>query len=173
MPLGSNKASCQPGLQDIECKCWPNDASAQAKDIDVVMLNALMRGIGVVTKRRPNSTQLVGCHTGADTAATDQDAPLDPSFLHGFSDRFGVVREIDRVRAMGSQIKDFVSLFLEKTNNLNFKRVAGMIGSHRNKHKSLRIPHFTAAGTWRQPQNSPAGAWGGLNKGLLPVPTSL
>ena len=76
---------------------YANDTGTQHKNINIVVLDALMRGIGVVAHSRPNAGKFVGSDAGADTAAADEDAAFGSAIEHGAAHGFGEIGIIRRV----------------------------------------------------------------------------
>src|SRR4029077_10137499 len=54
----------------------PHDLRAEAEDVHVVVLDSLVRGVGVVTDRRTNAGDLARGDRGADAGAADENAAL-------------------------------------------------------------------------------------------------
>ena len=68
------------------------------------MLNALMRGIRVVTNAGANARHLIGGDDRSYTAAADHHSALGPALEDRTADRFGVVWVIHRSGVMGAEI---------------------------------------------------------------------
>ena len=81
MPLGAAEARGEERLNQFLCQCRANDATAQTKQVHIVIFHAPMGRKVVVANSRPRAMHLVGGHAGPDAAPADGDAPLH--FSHG------------------------------------------------------------------------------------------
>ena len=102
-------------VQKIAC-ALPRDCDAcrsatKAKDVHVVILNALARRKFVVADSGAHAVHLVRGHRGAHAASADQNAPFHVSARHRMGERNRKVRIIvNRVEVGVSEIDDLVSL---------------------------------------------------------------
>src|ERR1700756_2299450 len=67
---------------------FTGDPRAQDEDINVVVLDALMGGIGVRAHTGADPTDFVGGDAGTDTAAANENATLGATIEDGFADGF-------------------------------------------------------------------------------------
>jgi len=68
--------------------------SAKADQVQIIVLNALVRGKSVVNQARPHARHLVGSDTGANAAAADGDAALHLPASDGTCQRHNKIRII-------------------------------------------------------------------------------
>lgn len=83
--------------------------AAEHEQVHVVVLHALVRGVGVVAEAGPDAGDAVGRHRGPDTAAED-DPAVGPMLTHCSADRRGVVRVVDGIPAVGPHVQHLVVL---------------------------------------------------------------
>src|ERR1043165_9161145 len=70
---------------------------AEAHDVDVVVLDALVGRVDVVAERGPDAGDLVGRDAGSDAGPADHDRPLGLAAPDRVADQPGQVREVDRL----------------------------------------------------------------------------
>ena len=85
MPLGLTELGGEKGLDEIPGDGGSDRPSAHAQDVEVIVLDALLRREVVVDERRADARDLVGADRRADAAAADRHAALDPSGNHGLA----------------------------------------------------------------------------------------
>ena len=103
------------------------------------MFNALVGRVCVVTKSGSNTAQLVGCDTGSNATATNQHTAIGVSELYRSPHLFGILRKIDRIGAVGSQIHNLVSLLLQEANDIHFQRIARVVCADCNTHSASKM----------------------------------
>jgi len=79
----------QKGANDVLSELLGNDPRSHDQDVHVVMLDALMAGVGVMADAGADAFDFVGGHADSDTAAADEDAALGAAIEHGAADQFG------------------------------------------------------------------------------------
>src|SRR5206468_2514269 len=80
---------------------------AEAEDVHVVVLDALVRGVDVVADRRANPGHLAGRDRGTDPGAADEHAPLGVAVQDRLADVAGLVGIVDpRVERLHPEIHD-------------------------------------------------------------------
>src|SRR3989442_544439 len=83
----------------------PDDLGAEAEDVHVVVLNALVSRVDVVADRGANAPQLGGGDRGAHTGAADEDPTLGVPSEDGLADLASLVRIVDPDRiGVGTQV---------------------------------------------------------------------
>jgi len=83
---------------DLTCQFRAHDASPYAEHVHVIVLDALMSGVGVMAQSSSNPRKLVGRHRHPYTAAADDDSSLRVASPHRFAGELGVIGVIDRLR---------------------------------------------------------------------------
>src|SRR5262245_28593257 len=116
--VGGDQILGEPGADDLR---------ADAHDVDVVMLDALMRRVHVVAHCGADAFYLVGADRGADTGAADHQAALGAPRRNRRRDLAGDVREVDRAGIVGADILDLMALLLQKGQNLGLHGKARMV----------------------------------------------
>src|SRR6187551_2245943 len=94
----------------LEARLGPDHTRAQGEHVHVVVFDALVRGISVVTDRRTDAAHLVGRHRGADARATDQDAAIRRAVLDRLAEALrevGVI--VGRIGAVPAEVDQLVS----------------------------------------------------------------
>ena len=97
-------------MRDLEGERRADDARAEAQHVHVVVLDRLMRGVGVVAHRGANPGKLARGNRDAGAAATDDDPALGLPVAEGHGDRFGGIGIVHRRGRMGAEIEDIVAL---------------------------------------------------------------
>jgi hypothetical protein len=109
MTLGPTEFGTEKRLDEIPRHGRPDRPSAHAQDVEVVVLDALLRGEVVVNERRADACDLVGADRRAHAAAADRHAALYLSRDHGTrkrDDEVGIV--VVRIERVGAEIHDLV-----------------------------------------------------------------
>ena len=86
-----------------------NDLRANAHDIHIVMLDALVGRMDIVTDRGADTLHLVGRNRGTNTGAAHHDAAGDLSGDDLPRDRPCDIRKIHRIFVVGSDIDDLMA----------------------------------------------------------------
>ena len=86
----------QEGPEQVERELQTDDLRTEADDVDVVVLDRLMRRVDVVAERGADAVDLVGGDTGADTGPADENRPVCRVVEDPGADGPRDVREIDR-----------------------------------------------------------------------------
>ena len=90
---------------EVARKRRPDDLRAEAENVHVVMLYALVRGIDVVADRRANPGKLAGGDRRSHAGAADEDPALGIASENGLADVTGLVRIVDPLGVrVGTQI---------------------------------------------------------------------
>src|SRR5262245_24537105 len=85
-------------------QCLADDTSAEHQHVHVVVLDALMRRVSVVTEASPDAAMLVRGNRGADAAATDEHSMLADIAGDRAGDRVRVIRVVDRLVAVRAYV---------------------------------------------------------------------
>src|SRR5439155_7749198 len=72
--LAAVELRAEEGLDQLVGEARPDDAGAEAQDVHIVVLDALMGGVRVVAHRRANTRHLARCDGCAHAGAADEDA---------------------------------------------------------------------------------------------------
>jgi hypothetical protein len=113
--------------------------AAQAEDVHVVVLHALVGGVGVVGDGRPHAADLVGRHAGPDPGAADEDPPVRLSVADRIRQAAGEVRVVvGRVRAVAAEVDQLVAGIREAGEELRLELGAAVIGGEGDAHQ--RVP---------------------------------
>jgi len=83
-----------------------------SNDIHVVVLDALMGAMGVMTQSSPNPTNLIACDRRSDACAAAHNTPISLSVKKQYTQFLSNVRKINRLFIKSANIRYFVSQFL-------------------------------------------------------------
>ena len=87
MPVGLTELGVEKSLDEVPGDGRPDRPSAHAEDVEVIVLDALLRGEVVVDERRVDAGDLVGADRRANAAAADRHAALYVSRDDGLRER--------------------------------------------------------------------------------------
>jgi hypothetical protein len=124
----------QKSIDELVGDIGADDTAAEHQHVHVVVLDALMRRVGVVANASADPRQLVDRDTGANAATANHDAAVGLAFDHGEADFFGVVGIIDGFGPVRSDIDRLVLAVGQMANQLLFELHTGMVGSHYDAH---------------------------------------
>ncbi len=96
-------------LHQVLCELRADDARTEHEHVHIVVLHALMRGIGIVAHRRPDPRQLICRHARPDPAAADEHAALGLAVQHCPAHGFGKVWIVGWVFIERADIQHIVS----------------------------------------------------------------
>ncbi len=111
-----------------------DDARAEHEHVHIVMFDALMRGVGIVTEAGSDAGDFVGGDGGADAAAADENASFGFAGDDGFAQGFGEIGVVGRVGVEGADVENIVAELLQEFRNLLFEREAGVVGADCDAH---------------------------------------
>ena len=135
----AGEASVQECLHQLAGKLDTDDTTAEHQYVHVVVLDALVRRVGVVTQSGANPWNPVRGHRRANTAPAEQDAALGPVLAQGSTDGLGIVGIVHRIGAVGAQVEDFPIVRGQEGFHRLLKCKSGMIRTYRDAH---RLPRF-------------------------------
>src|SRR5579875_967371 len=135
--LDAGKARPQPGGDNLPGQAGPYHARAQAEHVHVVVLDALMRGVGVMAEAGPYARHLVGHHRGPDAAAAYDDTAPGLAGADGQRHGQGEVRVVAGLLAVRPEIEHDLALLLQELLYQPLERESAMIRAqrHRLSHK--------------------------------------
>src|ERR1700693_4201781 len=102
MAIFIGKFGGEVSLHQVFRQLYANDARAENQNVHVIVLNALMRGVAVVTHGCAYAGQFIGRYTGPDAAAADKHAALSFAIEYGPAHRFAKVGVIGGIFIEGS-----------------------------------------------------------------------
>src|SRR5947209_1493887 len=95
VPLAAVESRAQERADQLRRQRRADDLGAEAEDVHVVVLDALVGGVRVVADRGADAGDLAGGDGGADAGAADQDPALRAAAEHGVADVARLVRIVD------------------------------------------------------------------------------
>src|SRR6185312_9847825 len=140
--VGGDQVPGEPGTDDLR---------ADAQDVDVIVLDALVRRMHVMADRGPDALHLVGADRGAHAGAADHQPALGPAGRDRGRDLAGDVGEVDGGGIVGADVEHLVALLLQEGEDLGFHRKAGMVGADDELHERFLLDWWVG-GWW-------AGGW--------------
>ncbi len=133
MALFAAKACRKESLNQFPCIGDADNLAAETDDIQVIVLNALVRGKRFMNQAGANSNDLIGRHVGADPAAANGDAAVH---IPG-SDRPGQRNHeirivIVRLQAVGAKVDHMMTGFAQEHDKLLLQFKTTMVCSDAN-----------------------------------------
>jgi hypothetical protein len=119
---------------EVDGQFGTDHAGAEAHDVDVVILDGLMGGEGVVAGGGAHSFELVGGDAGSGAAAAEQDGAVGAFVEDGLGYGARVVGIIDGVGRIGAEVDGFVSQFAQFFDDSRFERESGVIACYSHLH---------------------------------------
>jgi hypothetical protein len=113
---------------------FADDTRTNAEEVHVVVLDALVGGVCVVTEAGADTGKLVGGDDGADAAAADKDAALCFAALDGGADDEREIGVVDGVAVVGTDVGDFVAVGAEAPRDDILQAVSAVVSSDDNLH---------------------------------------
>ncbi len=78
------KPGTQEGVHYVKGECGTNDSKSHYQDFYFVMLDTLVRGVGIVAYRRADSRHFVGGDANAHAGTANEDAPVGRAGISAF-----------------------------------------------------------------------------------------
>src|SRR5215831_3541270 len=150
----AGKLRGQPFIHDAKSFVGIEDASAQRKNVGIVMLAAHLGFIFSAYVCGANTVNFVSRDRHANAAAADQDAKIGALLTHVMGHRAGVVRVVYRFRRGGAFVADLNALLLKVLLDLVFQLVACVIGAHCDFHGLILLK--CERQKWKSRQFAPA-----------------
>ena len=116
------------GAHDLVHEGRTEHARTEGQHGHVVVLDALVRGVGVVTDGGAHARDLAGGDGRADARAADQHAAVGLTARDGHGDAFRDIGIVDGLAAVGASVADGVAERLERGDDAGLEREAGVIG---------------------------------------------
>src|SRR5262245_36992733 len=114
---------------------FSDDAPAQDEHVHVVVLDALVRRVGVVAKPGPDAAVFVGRDRRAHATSAHQDAALAATVYDRPRDDGGAVGIVDRLRRVRAEILDLMSVPDEPVTHDVLDRKTRVIGAYNHAHR--------------------------------------
>src|SRR6185437_16214523 len=109
MPRLAAELRMEEGQGALERGLHADDTLAQGEDVHVVVLDALVRRVGVVAHGRAHATDLGGGHARPHAGAADEDAALHVAVTDRLADPLREVRiVVVRIAAITAEIDELV-----------------------------------------------------------------
>ena len=134
----------EPGVQErvhqLARQLAADHAAAEHEHVHVVVLDALVGGVGVVAQAGAYAGDAVGRHRGADAAAAQDDPAIGAMLAQRGAHRRGVIRVIDALAAVGADVQHLAVLARDERLDGFLQREAGVIRSDCYPHVQLSRP---------------------------------
>src|SRR6187200_3498028 len=95
VPLPTVEFRTQERAHELAGQLWADDLRAETEHVHVVVLDALVRRVRVVTDRGAYTGELAGGDRRADARPTDEDSALGVAVQNRVADLAGLVRIVD------------------------------------------------------------------------------
>jgi hypothetical protein len=135
VPFFTRKLRAEEGLDTIVRGFDANHARAEYENIHIVMFDALVGGVMVVTESRADTFDLVGGDTRADTAAADENRAFGLVCEESVSDFGGEIGVVDGGGGVGPDIDNLVAFGLEALADVLFQFVPCVVTTYDNEHE--------------------------------------
>jgi hypothetical protein len=133
--LGGNK-----GLHNFACDFLPDDTCSETEHIHVVVFNALVGRVMIVTQPSANAREFVGRDAHPHAAAADDNGTLDVTAAHCVTSQLCKVWIVVFLsRVMGSQVNDLVTGTVQIVHDDLLQPISCVICCNGNLH-SARTP---------------------------------
>ena len=139
MPRLAGEASVQERANQLAGELDTDDTTAEHQHVHVIVLNALVRRIGVVAQSGAHPGNPVGGHRRANAAPAEQDAALGPVLAQGSTDGLRIIGIVHGIGAVGAQVEDLAMLRGQEGFHRLLKCKSGMIRTYRDAHRSPRF----------------------------------
>jgi hypothetical protein len=116
-----------------------DDTTAEHQHVHIIVLNALVRRIGVMAQSGADPGNSVGGHRRANPAPAEQDAALGPVLAQSSAHGPRIVGIVHGICAVGAQIEDLAMLRGQEGFHRLLKCKSGMIRTYRDAHCSPRF----------------------------------
>src|SRR5690242_18449187 len=133
----------QKRRNDLRSELGPDHSSAEAQDIDAIVLDSLVCGVCVVDGRRSDAADLASGDRNPSSRATDEDAALRLSGDDRHSHLERLVGIVDRFGAIGPEVEYFVTGLLDLGEEPRPQRNSSMVKTDGYDHE------LTSSVTWR------------------------
>ena len=121
----------------VRASAGPITRDAEAQHVQVVVLDGLPRGVGVVAHRGANAGELARRDRRAGAAAADHDAAVGLPVADGLGHGLGDVGVVHRRGGVGAQVGDLVPALGQVAGQVPFHLESGVIGPNRDAHEAI------------------------------------
>ncbi len=136
MPFLTRETGLEERPDQLGCHVLADHPAAQAEHVDVVVLDCLVGGVGVVCDSGPDAVQFVGGDAGTCAGPADDDAALGVTSSDRLAHRCGEIGIVHGLLRMSSDVDEGVAVALEQVDQELLEGVSGVIGSHGYSHGS-------------------------------------
>ena len=112
-----------------------DNSGTQDQDVHVVVFDALVSRIGIVTQARADAANLVRSHTRAYAAAADENAAFRLSRNDSAADFFREIGVVDGRRGICSHIENLVALLFQILDHRLFQFVPCVVTANDDEHE--------------------------------------
>jgi transketolase len=149
--LASLELCLEVRAHQLSRELGPHNLGAEAEDVHVVVLDTLVRRVGVVADGCSDSDELVGRHGSPDAGATDEHPSVRLARKHGFAELLREIGVIDaRLGSVDTQVQRLVADLTDSLDDRGPELDPPMIESDRDTHRAGTLPPMTEHERWRE-----------------------
>ena len=134
MSFVAAEGGSQEGEHDFFGQNRPDDPAAQREHVDVIVLDGLVRRVGVVGQSAAHTFHLVGGDGGSGPRPADDDPAIGAAFHDGSPHGGSNVGVVDGFVGMGSEVGDGMTRSGDGGGKELLEFKAGVIGGDGNAH---------------------------------------
>jgi predicted PurR-regulated permease PerM len=135
IPRLAGEASVQERADQLPGKLGADDAAAQHQHVHVIVLDALVRRVGVMAKSGTNPGYPVGGHRCANPASAEENAALRLVLAQGLADRLRVIGIVHRIGAIGAQVENLAMLLGQESLHRFLQCESRMVRAYGDAHR--------------------------------------
>lgn len=132
-------------LDGVESNLFPDEASAKAKHVGVVVQTRHASRSDIVHGGSPDAGNLVGSYGNSDAAAANGDTQIDVVPDHGVSNCRSEVGIVDRLNRVSADIEHVVTKRLDVSRNNGLEVEPGVVRAKGDAHQTSVPPHPVVA----------------------------
>src|SRR3954452_8088813 len=149
--LAAVEAGREEGSRQLGGHFGADDLGAEAEHVHVVVLDALVRGIGVVADRCADARDLVGRDRRDDARAADEQRSLGLAAADRLGDLTRLVGVVDpRLRLVGAQIDRLVPERPQLLQQPLAQVDAAVVEGDGDSHRTVTLPRMEGPELWRE-----------------------
>src|SRR4051794_14966456 len=159
MPVLAGELRRQVGVDDVRGQRRADHAAAEAQDVAVVVLDRLVRRVGVVGDDGADLRELAGRHRDPRAGTAHQHGTVGLVVAHRFGGEAGGVGIVDRIGRPRAEVGDLVARGRHRVQHHRLQRKPGMVERARDPHDDAS-PEIAPCRFW---PDSSAYSWAAIS----------